>query len=75
MMQDIVDKKVPMRDFFSHEAKQLLSALLERNPTKRLGSGPAGSANVMAHPFFAHIQWADLIECKITPPFKPFTSG
>ncbi len=38
MMADIVEKRIEMRPYFSVEAKSLLSGLLERDPTKRLGS-------------------------------------
>jgi serine/threonine protein kinase len=75
MMKDIVEKPVPMKEMFSLEAKSLLSSLLERNPKKRLGNGPNGSENIKSHPFFAHINWLDLDECKIRPPFKPVTAG
>jgi hypothetical protein len=32
MLQDIVQKPIPMKDYFSPEAKSLLAGLLERNP-------------------------------------------
>ena len=38
MLADIVEKPIIMKDFFSVEAKSLLSELLERDPSKRLGS-------------------------------------
>ena len=40
MMADIVEKRIEMKQYFSVEAKSLLSGLLERDPSKRLGSGP-----------------------------------
>jgi serine/threonine protein kinase len=38
MLRDIVEKPVEMKDYFSAEAKQILTQLLERNPAKRLGN-------------------------------------
>jgi serine/threonine protein kinase len=38
MLADIVEKPIIMKDYFSVEAKSLLSELLERDPNKRLGS-------------------------------------
>jgi hypothetical protein len=38
MMADIVEKRIEMKPYFSVEAKSLLSGLLERDPSKRLGS-------------------------------------
>lgn len=47
--------------FLSTAAQSLLKVLLEREPAKRLGSGPQGSEAVMAHPFFRPISWARLL--------------
>ena len=41
-------------------AQDLISKLLERNPTQRLGHGPNGTENIKAHPFFAKINWQQL---------------
>jgi len=71
MLQDIVEKPVPMKDYFSPEAKLILTQLLERNPLKRLGSTSADASDIMAHPFFRGINWADLRQLKIKPPYKP----
>jgi serine/threonine protein kinase len=74
MLQDIVQKPVEMKEYFSPEAKSLLSQLLERNPTKRLGNNN-DAHDIMAHPFFRDINWDDLRKKLIKPPYKPFTSG
>ena len=75
MLEDIVQKPVPMKDFFSPEANQFLSQLLERDPEKRLGNGPNGVQNIMSHPFFRTINWVDLKEKKVKPPYRPATRG
>ena len=51
--------------FLSTAAQSLLKALLEREPAKRLGSGPQGSEAVMAHPFFRPISWARLLRREV----------
>mmetsp|Transcript_3896 Transcript_3896/g.5838 ORF Transcript_3896/g.5838 Transcript_3896/m.5838 type:complete len:784 (-) Transcript_3896:24-2375(-) len=56
---------------FSREAKDLLTKLLARNPTKRLGYGEKDAKDIMQHPFFAEINWDDLYHRRITPEFKP----
>lgn len=38
MLQDIVEKPIDMRPYFSAEAKALLKGLLERDPSKRIGN-------------------------------------
>lgn len=55
----------------SAEARSLLSGLLAKIPSERLGGGPDDVKEIMAHPFFASINWKDLENKKITPPFKP----
>ncbi|VDO92802.1 unnamed protein product [Soboliphyme baturini] len=55
----------------SGEAKSLLSGLLIKDPSSRLGGGPDDAREIMAHPFFASIDWHQLYEKNIEPPFKP----
>jgi serine/threonine protein kinase len=44
--------------FVSANAQSLLSGLLTRDPTKRLGSGEDDAAEVKRHPFFAgEVNW------------------
>lgn len=44
---------------------------MTRDPHLRLGSGPNGAAEILYHPFFESINWPDLLEKKIQPPFNP----
>jgi len=43
------------------EAKGLMMRLLEKDPVKRLGSGPGEAKEIMDHAFFKEINWEDLI--------------
>lgn len=54
------------RGIFSRDAKDLITRLLTVDPAKRLGSGPQGWKQVMAHPWFARTDWA-LLEAKVLP--------
>ncbi|XP_014661982.1 PREDICTED: RAC serine/threonine-protein kinase-like [Priapulus caudatus] len=36
-----------------------------------LGGGPEDVKEIKIHPFFTSINWKDLAERKVTPPFKP----
>lgn len=56
---------------FSPQAKSLLRGLLERDPKRRLGSGPSDFEELKAHPFFASIEWDKLFRKEIEPMFKP----
>ena len=53
MLRDIVEKPIPMKQYFSPEAISLLTVLLERDPTKRLGYSTKDADELRAHPFFA----------------------
>ncbi|XP_008947707.1 PREDICTED: ribosomal protein S6 kinase delta-1-like, partial [Merops nubicus] len=48
-------------DHVSKEARSLIQQLLQFNPTERLGAGVAGVEDIKSHPFFALIEWADLL--------------
>lgn len=56
-------------------AKQMLQGLISRDPNQRLGGGPAGGEDVKAAAFFAGVDFVQVYERKITPPFKPSISG
>lgn len=52
------------------EARSILTLLLNRDPSRRLGVN--GAQDIKNHPFFArHIDWKKLMAKKIQPPFKP----
>ncbi|KFP04393.1 RAC-beta serine/threonine-protein kinase, partial [Calypte anna] len=55
----------------SPEAKSLLAGLLKKDPKQRLGGGPRDAQEVMEHRFFAPIDWQEVVEKKLVPPFKP----
>ncbi|XP_018326395.1 RAC serine/threonine-protein kinase isoform X1 [Agrilus planipennis] len=67
----IIMEDVKFPKTLSGEAKDLLSGLLIKDPTRRLGGGPDDAREIMAHPFFSCINWKDLEQKKIPPPFKP----
>lgn len=55
----------------SDNAKSLLKGLLIKNPKNRLGGGEDDVLEIMRHPFFTCINWQELAERKLTPPWKP----
>jgi serine/threonine protein kinase len=46
--------------YLSSEVQNLVKGLLQKEPSKRLGYGPGGSADVMRHPFFKPLDWKKL---------------
>lgn len=49
--------------------------LLEKDRSKRLGSGNGDFDDIQQHSFFRHINWDHLIAKKIKPPFNPLVKG
>lgn len=48
--------------------------MLTRDPKRRLGAGPTDAEEIKEHPFFTGVNWDDLLEKRITPPFRPTVS-
>ncbi|KAI8473226.1 MAG: kinase-like domain-containing protein [Monoraphidium minutum] len=71
LQQQIMAAKVKWPKFLSPAALSLLKGLLTRDPQKRLGAGPDGSAAIRAHVFFKGISWSALEERRIPSPYKP----
>lgn len=59
--------KFPVR--LSDVAKSVLSGLLTKDPSKRLGGGPKDAGEVRTHPFFKSINWQDLYNRKVANCF------
>uniref|UniRef100_A0A8C4QH13 non-specific serine/threonine protein kinase n=1 Tax=Eptatretus burgeri TaxID=7764 RepID=A0A8C4QH13_EPTBU len=55
----------------SHDAKALLAGLLKKDPKKRLGGGMEDAKEIMMHKFFTGVNWHDVYNRKLVPPFKP----
>ena len=59
------DKKI------SEEAKDLIINLLIFDPKSRLGSGVDGGEKIKNHNFFKGVNWKDVWDRKLEPPFIP----
>jgi len=51
--------------------KDLVRRLLDRDVTKRLGSGSGDAEDVKAHPFFEGVDWDAVLAMQVTPPLPP----
>lgn len=70
MYEKILNKPLEFGEEFSDEARSILTSLLNREPTRRLGV--KGAEDIKRHPFFHnHIDFKLLAKKKIRPPFKP----
>jgi serine/threonine protein kinase len=53
------------------DSVSILQKLLTREPDQRLGSGPKDAQEVMDQPFFRTINWDDIYNKRVQPPFLP----
>lgn len=53
------------------DSVSILQKLLTREPVHRLGSGPTDAQEIMSHAFFRGVNWEDVYEKRVPPPFKP----
>nr|QBC41002.1 Akt [Chrysopa pallens] len=67
----ILMEEVKFPRTLSADARSLLAGLLVKEPAHRLGGGPQDVREIMEHPFFSSINWNDLVQKKVPPPFKP----
>jgi serine/threonine protein kinase len=67
LMEQDIDSLIPKN--VSAKAQSFLKGLLDRDPSKRLGS--QGAEQVMAHDFFDGVNWKALEALEVTPPFAP----
>ena len=68
-------KEIILPNNFSEEAKDLITKLLNLDPKKRLGAGTNGFKNLKSHKYFESINWDDLENKRIKPPFIPVIDG
>ncbi|XP_016134317.1 serine/threonine-protein kinase Sgk3-like [Sinocyclocheilus grahami] len=70
MYDNILHKELIMRPGASTAAWSILQALLEKDNTRRLGYRDDFN-EVKGHEFFSSINWDDLEQKKLPPPFNP----
>ncbi|KAG9229399.1 serine/threonine protein kinase-like protein [Amylocarpus encephaloides] len=72
IQQQIVKQKLVMPYFMSADAKDLLTRLLRKEPTKRLGAHmPKDLLTMRKHRFFRKIDWKKLANREVEPPIQP----
>ena len=70
LLNNIQNAALKLPSTLSKSIKSLLTSLLQRNPHKRLGSGPRGADEIKEHEFFHEIDWAKLYNKEYRVP-KP----
>lgn len=53
----------------------VLQALLTKDPTQRLGASERDAEEIMEHPYFADVDFDDVLNLRIPPPYTPEISS
>ncbi|KAJ9075091.1 Serine/threonine-protein kinase Sgk2 [Entomophthora muscae] len=75
MFDKILHSRLKFPSVVSPVARDIISKLLERDPSKRLGAGLFGSQDIRNHAFFEGISWQDISAKAVEPPFIPTVTG
>lgn len=71
LQQEIMKAKLKLPYFLSPDAKDLLTRLLRKEPSKRLGVKKDDIAIIKKHRFFRKIDWKKLEKRELEPPIRP----
>ena len=71
LFQNIRQSEVSFEKYHDAATRDLITRLLIKDPQHRL-SDPT---EIMAHPFFARIDWAQMLARESTPPYIPEVKG
>ncbi|XP_047480804.1 ribosomal protein S6 kinase beta-1-like [Penaeus chinensis] len=74
-IEKILKGKLNLPPYLTPDARDLIRKLLKRQVSQRLGSGSDDGEPIKRHLYFKHINWDDVINRKLDPPFKPVLSG
>ena len=71
LFNSIKNGQIKYPKYLSQEAVDLLQKFFNKDPDKRLGSGPNGLNDIKSHPFFSTINFDSILAKKIKQPFIP----
>ncbi|GAM28828.1 hypothetical protein SAMD00019534_120040 [Acytostelium subglobosum LB1] len=71
MYNNIMTQKLVFTPQFTQESRDFITALLERDPNKRLKDAKV----IKSHKFFAGIDWEKCVRKELVPPFIPPVKG
>lgn len=67
----ILKARLFLPPYLSNEARDLIRKLLKRHVPHRLGAGTDDAFSIKSHPFFRNLNWNDVVNRRMEPPFKP----
>ncbi|XP_014504673.1 serine/threonine-protein kinase AtPK2/AtPK19 [Vigna radiata var. radiata] len=75
IQQKIIKDKIKLPAFLSNEAHSLLKGLLQKDVSKRLGSGSRSGEEIKSHKWFKSVNWNKLEAREVRPSFVPDVAG
>ena len=63
------------KEVFTKTAMELLTAMLQKSPELRLGSGDTDGMEIRTHAWFSELDWEKLERRELETPFKPSVAG
>ncbi|CCE63420.1 hypothetical protein TPHA_0E03300 [Tetrapisispora phaffii CBS 4417] len=69
--ENILNAPLKFPPFFHPDVQDLLSKLINRDLSKRLGNLQGGSEDVKNHPWFSEVIWEKLLSRNIETPYEP----
>lgn len=75
MLRDIIEKPIPMKPYFTENAASFLKALLQRDPSKRIGASEKDAQELKDHPFFEGIDWEKIANMTFETAYVPKVKG
>lgn len=74
IQHNILTQKLKLPYYLSPDAKDFLTRLLRKEPSKRLGIGQNDIQTIKNHRFFRKIDWKKLKRRELDPPIKPLVT-
>lgn len=69
--EKILNAELRFPPFFNDDVKDLLSRLITRDLSQRLGNLQNGTEDVKNHPWFKEVVWEKLLSRNIETPYEP----
>ncbi|KAK9889759.1 hypothetical protein WA026_007139 [Henosepilachna vigintioctopunctata] len=70
-IEKILRCKLHLPPYLTADARDLIRKLLKRQVSARLGSGIEDGKSIRQHPFFRTVNWDDVLNRKLRPPYIP----
>ncbi|KAI8867582.1 kinase-like protein [Ramicandelaber brevisporus] len=71
IFEAIVESEVLYPVTMSRDSVSICQMLMEREPHRRLGAGPADATEIKNHAFFRGTVWDDVLNKRVQAPFRP----